>query len=202
MTKFLSDFLIPLISLFISLAALYFSLRKEKFSLTVDFLTKENSEWLVDRDSDDNPDVYFFEKYRFFSTLVITNNSSLPVTITEFYINEKIVFNLFSLINNDYQVTVKDNMEEIFPGIYAYGTGEKIGITIKDGGLLLPPITIKPYESAVGTIGFHYDTSIIGNNTLHIKTSRGIKHVPLSIWKKQISKKKTDYVPTDISEFQ
>lgn len=93
-------------------------------------------------------------------------------------------------------------MEEIFPGIYAYGTGEKIGITIKDGGLLLPPITIKPYESAVGTIGFHYDTSIIGNNTLHIKTSRGIKHVPLSIWKKQISKKKTDYVPTDISEFQ
>lgn len=199
MTKFLSGFLIPLLSFFISLAALYFSLRKEKFSLTVDFLTKENSEWLVDRDSDHNPDVYFFEKYRFFSTLVITNNSSLPITITEFYINEKIVFNLFSLINNNYQVTVKNNMEEIFPGIYGYGDGKKIGITIKDGELLLPPITIKPYESVVGTIGFHYDTSIIGDNILYLKTSRGIKLVPLSIWKKYISKEKNDYVPTDIS---
>ncbi|MEG0619190.1 MAG: hypothetical protein RR557_07825 [Bacilli bacterium] len=200
MTKFLSDFLIPSLSFFISLAALYFSLRKEKFSLTVDFLTKENSEWLVDRDSDDNPDVYFFEKYRFFSTLVITNNSSLPITITEFYINEKIVFNLFSLINNNYQVTIKNNMEEISPGIYGDGDGKKIGITIKDDELLLPPITIKPYESVVGTIGFHYNTSIIGNNTLHLKTSRGIKHVPLSIWKKYISKEKNDYVPIDISE--
>ncbi|MBO0477928.1 hypothetical protein DOK76_12715 [Vagococcus sp. DIV0080] len=200
MTKILSEFIIPFLSLIISLLALYFSSKKEKFSLTVDILTKENSEWLVDRASNDDPDVYFFEKYRFFVTLVITNNSSLPITITEFSINEKLVFNSFSLINNNYQVTVKNNWEEVFPGISGYGTGKTIGISIKEGSLLLPPITIKPYESAVGTIGFHYDTSIIGNNTLHIKTSRGIKHIPLNIWKKYISKEKNDYIPIDISE--
>ena len=198
MTKILSEVIFPVLSLMISLLPLFFSLRnerKEKFSISVDFLTDDNSEWLVDRLSNNNPDVYFFNQYRLFLTIVITNNSSLPVTIKEFSINEDIIYNSFSRLENEYKVTIKNDIEEVAPGITVGGQGKSVVAEINDSQYLLPPITIKTYESVVGVIGFHYNESIVGTNLLKVNTSRGIKVLDLTILKQYVSKARTDYIP-------
>ncbi|MFW7432862.1 hypothetical protein [Vagococcus carniphilus] len=105
---FLKDFVFPVTSLVISLIALRFLLKnenKEKFSISIDFLSEHYTEWLVDRTSKTEPDVYYQNKFRYFPIIVITNNSSLPITVNRFKINNAIEFSPFTRIGSDYQVT-------------------------------------------------------------------------------------------------
>lgn len=50
-----------------------------KFSI----LNDKTFEMETDRSSKDNPDVYYHDKYRFLPTVVLTNESSNPVTVID-----------------------------------------------------------------------------------------------------------------------
>lgn len=198
------DYFSPIISLVFSSFAFFFTLKNEsnkKFSITIDFLDKQISELIVDRISDADPDVYHQEKYRLIPLVVITNLSSYPVTITEFSLNDTIVFNPFILIGNTYEVT------------YQSSTTKKDGVTFYSGKperklvyddisdkFLKPAFTIAPFESVTGLLFFKYNDTKIGKNTLKIKTSRGTKIFPLQISKQFVSRKVTDYRPPQLEE--
>ncbi len=81
----------------------------------------ECEEWLIDRESDSKPDVYHQNKFRIIDSVLLTNNSSLPVTIIEFSISGiPDHLNAFTMIGDNYSVTVKSMYDELPHGIRAY----------------------------------------------------------------------------------
>ncbi|EMF0097275.1 hypothetical protein OUS07_002725, partial [Enterococcus hirae] len=191
-----------LISLSISTIALSLSLKKEfsqKFNLDVIFLDECLFECLVDRDSNDTPDKYQHTKYRLFPNVVLTNNSSRPITLIDFQLNNEEAYTLFTEYGNSYTTTYQTNKTELGNGVIAFTTDNEEAITyvLNKKHMINPPITLAPYESATGILFFHYNQSLVGTNKLNIRTSRGIKTVPLTVCKTYVSKLKNNYAPPE-----
>lgn len=198
------DFLFPLTSLVFSSFALFFTLKNEtnkKFAINIDYLDKQISELLVDRTSDENPDVYHQQKYRLIPLVVITNLSSYPITVTEFMLNSTYSFGAFTLTGDNYEVTYLSNAIKIGGGvIHTSGPERKIVYGDLSNKFLKPTFTIAPFESVTGLLFFRYNDSQVGKNSLTIKTSRGSKEFPLQITKQFVSQKVTDYTPPQLEE--
>ncbi|MGI6155039.1 MAG: hypothetical protein ACOYEB_03685 [Enterococcus lemanii] len=194
------------ISVILSTFAFLFTLKNEwtkRVNLNIQFLDSSMPELKVDRTEDIIPDVYHQSPYRLFPTVVITNNSSLPITITEFKLNNGNSFGFYSKVGTLYETTYKTNQVDFGNGITATTSGstEKVIVEFNETNLLKPPLTIKPYESVVGVLFFHYKESIIGNNQLKALTSRGEMEFPLQVSKQYISRLKTDYIPPNTDLF-
>lgn len=200
------DFILPLSSLIFSTFAFYisFSERKnKKFNLKIDFLS-EGEEWAVDRESDDEPDVYYENKYRLIESVVLTNNSSLPITITKFSITgieEEIT--PFTRFGVDYAVTIISPKKRLPKGGIAYSGKELMKIAdLTTFPPLSIPITIGPYESVVTSLIFRYNDPLVNSKIkINIHTSRGMKRVNRRVSSSHISQLVTDYVPPRSDEF-
>ncbi len=204
--KTIQDFILPITSLIFSSFAFYISFtdkKNKKFNLGLDFF-KDCEEWLVDRESDVEPDVYHQDKYRIIDSVLITNNSSLPVTISRFSISEiPEELNAFTMIGIEYSVTIKPPYTTTPHGGRAYS-----GTTIKKTADLskfppIPlPITIPPYESKITTLVFRYDKSLVNQNlTINVHTSRGIAKINRFVSLSQLSRLENGYVPPQLDEF-
>ncbi len=199
------DYFSPIISLVFSSFAFFFTLKNErnkKFAIKIDYLDKQISELLVDRTSNETPDVYHHQKFRLLPLVVITNLSSYPVTVTEFTLNDIYSFGAFTLTGDNYEVTYLSNAIKIGGGVIHTSDPErKIVYDDLSDKFLKPTFTIAPFESVTGLLFFRYNDSQIGKNNLTIKTSRGSKEFPLQITKQFVSQKVTDYTPPQLEEF-
>lgn len=204
--KTIKDFILPITSLVFSTFAFYISYtdrKNKKFNLKLDFFA-ECEEWLVDRESDSKPDVYHQNKFRIIDSVLLTNNSSLPVTIIEFSISGiPDPLNAFTMIGDNYSVTVKSMYDELPHGIRAYsGKSLKKGTDLSNFPPLSLPITIPPYESKITTLVFRYDESLVEKNiTINVLTSRGTAKFNRFVSSSQISQLDTGYVPPQLDEF-
>lgn len=154
------SFFLPLLSFVFSTIAFLFTLKNEynkKFNLQLQVLDENISEWKIDRFSTENPDNYFQYRYRLFPNVVITNNSSIPVTINSFSLNDKYKFSIFTNNAKHYSVTIETNStkkDEIT--FYSVGKEKKIEIALDNNNVLKPVITIAPFESVTGLLFFMF----------------------------------------------
>lgn len=202
----IKDFILPVTSLVFSSFAFYNSYsdkKTKKFNLKLDFFSP-CEEWLIDREDNDEPDVYHQYKYRLIDSVLLTNNSSLPVTVTKFSISEiKEDLNVFTMIGNDYTVTLKSPYTNLPNGGRAYsGNSLKKVANLSKFPPLPLPITIPPYESKITTLVFRYDNSLMNKKlTINTHTSRGISKTNRLVSSTQISQLVTDYTPPQLDEF-
>ncbi|MDT2661061.1 hypothetical protein P7E02_14370 [Enterococcus hulanensis] len=202
----IKDFILPVTSLVFSSFAFYNSYsdkKTKKFNLKLDFFSP-CEEWLIDREDNDEPDVYHQYKYRIIDSVLLTNNSSLPVTVTKFSISEiKEDLNVFTMIGNDYTVTLKSPYTNLPNGGQAYsGNSLKKVANLSKFPPLPLPITIPPYESKITTLVFRYDDSLMNKKlTINTHTSRGISKTNRLVSSTQISQLVTDYTPPQLDEF-
>lgn len=202
----IKDFIVPITSLIFSSFAFYNSYsdkRTKKFNLKLDFFSP-CEEWLVDRENNDEPDVYHQYKYRIIDSVLLTNNSSLPVTVTKFSITEiKEELNIFTMIGEDYSVTIRSPYTNMPYGGRAYsGNSLKKVANLSKFPPLPLPITIPPYESKITTLVFRYEDSLKGKKlTVNIHTSRGVLKINRLVSSSQISQLDTDYTPPQLNEF-
>ncbi|MGM0169904.1 hypothetical protein IGI39_004928 [Enterococcus sp. AZ135] len=199
----LKELLLPMTSLVFSSFAFGFTLKNElekKMNITVDFLENSLVEWLVDRESNEEPDVYHQAKIRFLPTVAITNRSSLPITITGFVLDNSIRFTKFSRYGRFYQVTIQSNKKLHSSGVISYGgTNKVVAMDLDENAVLQPPVLLKPYESLVGVLFFAYEDSLVGNTRLSVVTSRGKKVFQIRIAKQLVSQLITDYRPPQLN---
>ena len=204
--KNIKDFILPVTSLIFSSFAFYISYtdkKTKKFNLNLDFFTP-CEEWLVDRESDEEPDVYHQHKFRIIDSVLLTNNSSLPVTVIKFTVSEMPEeLNAFTMIGDDYSVTIKPPYKNLPNGGRAYSgqSLKKIANLSKFPPLPLP-ITIPPYESKITSLVFRYDESVKNKKIeINVHTSRGILKINRSVSKSRTSQLLTDYRPPQLDEF-
>lgn len=195
-----NEIIIPLTSLIFSSFAFYISyseIGKKKFNLDLDFFSP-CEEWLVDRDSNDRPDKYHQYKYRIIESVLLTNNSSLPITIAKFKIqgtdNE---LNPYARIGNSYSVTIKPTITNLAGGVNAHsGSSSKVTADLETFPPLPLPITIAPYESKQTTLMFKYNEPLKGKNIIiEVHTSRNIKMINRFVSSSRVSLLETDYSP-------
>lgn len=198
-----------LVSLVFSSFAFAFTFREERnkrFNLDVKIVDETIPEWEVDRTSNESPDKYWQQKYRLFVTVVITNNSSRPVTINMFSLNNKYKFGIYTEIGEYYKVTLKNGWttKTLSNGAKMYAGGQEKfqGLNVDNETVLHPIFTIAPYELASGLLFFTFNESLVGENTIKIHTSRGDKEFPITIDKQLVSKLETDYSPPDLDQFK
>ncbi|MGM0124609.1 hypothetical protein IGI37_001987 [Enterococcus sp. AZ194] len=170
-STFFKEFFLPIISLVFSTFAFYISFRdrqSKKRNLSILPIT-DIEEWIVDRESSKIPDIYHQLPLRCMFEVLLTNNSSLPITIIEFHLSDdpSIVFNRYVEPGITYNVQIVEN-ELIKLGEYASKAK-----TFAEGDILKMPFTIKPYEAAITGIIFGYTDTIVGSQTLLVRTSRG-----------------------------
>lgn len=166
----ISNFLIALIA-FSFTSATFFRTRAK---LKIHFLENENIQYLIDREKEKLPDYYWDSKYRLFPKVAISNNSSHPITIYEFVLNNKYSFDIDTEFGSDYSVTLKSNIENIAEGVIGYTSDDilTLNIPLSNTTVLKPVITLKPYETCVGYLFFWYDNQLPFKNKITIKTSR------------------------------
>lgn len=197
--EWIKDYLAPVLSLLLSSFAFGFTFKNEwskKFNIDVEFLDERVSEYLVDRDSNTSPDVYYQNRFRLIPMVCITNNSSYPVTINELKLNDKYKFAFFTHVGDLYEITVESSVKKVGAmTIHTAGNIKKFRIDDVHKNMLKPPFTIQPYQSLTGVIFFTYNSSVIGQNTLTVKTSRGIKEFEINVVTQSISRKISDYIP-------
>lgn len=179
-STFLKDIFIPITSITFSSFAFYNSLtdkRSKKFNLSVLPISNNIEEWYVNRTSKDNPDRYHQYPLRCIFPVLITNNSSLPITIISFQLteNHEIINNRYVEHGSIYEVQVIDeippiDLEKI---INSGDTVISFNKTISENDVLPLPTTIKPFEAIVTELVFGYRESIVGPQFLYLKTSRG-----------------------------
>lgn len=188
----IKDIILPITSLVFSSFAFYFSLidkRARKTNVDIEFIS-ETREWLIDRDSLNQPDKYHQHKYRLFLDTVITNNSSLPITFISVELKnpEKSKINSTTTFSNKYKVSLKDpsNTKE---WLEALSKDHDISRTIdlSEEGIIKFPFTLKPYESAVTFLVFAYDKQLPALNTIYLRTSRGQLSYKISVDERQES---------------
>lgn len=202
----IKDFILPVTSLVFSSFAFYNSYsdkKTKKFNLKLDFFSP-CEEWLIDREDNDKPDVYHQYKFRIIDSVLLTNNSSLPVTVTKFSISEiREDLNVFTMIGDDYTVTIKSPYKNLPNGGRAYsGNSLKKVANLSKFPPLALPITIPPYESKITTLVFRYDDSLMNKKlTVNAHTSRGISKTNRLVSSTQISQLVTDYTPPRLDEF-
>ncbi len=180
------EYFSPIVSLVFSSFAFLFTLKNEiskKFNLKFSILNDKTFEMETDRNSKDNPDVYYHDKYRFLPTVVLTNESSNPVTVIDVKLNHSATFNFHTKVGERYETTFQTNVTTSEHGFDMISADkiEKIVIDNADELSLSLPLTIGPYQSVTGLLMFHYQSSIVGNNTITINTSRGSKEYEITV---------------------
>ncbi|EUJ64821.1 hypothetical protein [Listeria fleischmannii] len=130
-----------------------------------------------DRHSNKDPDPHHNIPYRLICEVVLTNNSSLPISIIEFKLNDELIFNSYSNPGNCYSFTGKiknklpeheliDDRKFTENDIQGFPIGQYF---------LTPLIKLEPYSSIRGYLYFKFrDKSqvTVGKNQLQIITSR------------------------------
>lgn len=197
--NWIADTLGAYLPIILSSIALGITIKNElskKFNIHVDFLDEKISEYLVDRDQNNHPDVYDQDSYRLIPMICITNNSSYPITITEFKLNNKHLFAFFTKVGSSYEITLKSATKVIGETILATSNEktESLILSDLDKHLIKPPFTIGPYQSVSGFIFFAYNSSLLGDNLIQIKTSRGTKEANIAVNSQYISKKVPDHL--------
>lgn len=111
--------------------------------------------------------------------------------------------NAFTMIGNDYSVTIKSPYKNLPNGGRAYSgqSLKKIANLSKFPPLPLP-ITIPPYESKITTLVFRYDESVKNKRIeINVHTSRGMLKIKRFVSSSQISQLDTGYIPPQLDEF-
>ncbi|TWW13938.1 hypothetical protein LABALGNA3A7_01820 [Dellaglioa algida] len=189
-------YLIPITNFLLALFAFYFTFskfRNEKANITLRY-TNIIRETLVDRESDSLPDVYWQDKYRLIVPIVITNNSSKPISIYSFFINNTYEFNMYTKVGGDYTTTTKTNISKS-KGI-THISNSPVNQTkdfLDHKNTLIPVFTLDAYGSRAGVLMFHYDSSLRKDNKLIVKTSRKDFTFDIGIEKWITSVIQTDY---------
>lgn len=165
----ISNFLIALIASFFSASTFF----KTRAKLKIDFLEQKQVQYLVDRGSDEEPDPYWQAKYRYFPKVVLSNNSSHPITIYGFILNGDYLFDIDSEYGEHYTTTTTTNRTEK-NGIISVNMDPitKLKIPLSNTQVLKPVFTLKPFESCSGYLFFWYDEALPEKNKLTIRTSR------------------------------
>lgn len=144
----------------------FFQLGTEKTSIAIEPI----------RTSNELPDKYQLLKYRVLSDVVITNGSSLPISIIDFTLNDKLLFNSYS--DPGILYSFKGIQGKVLPEHEAL-FGQNVTETTQSfpigDSFLTPILTIPPYTSLRGYLFFKYnnkDDVNLGKNTLKVQTSR------------------------------
>ncbi|MGN7397994.1 hypothetical protein [Peribacillus frigoritolerans] len=121
------------------------------------------------------PDVYSQKDFRVLIDVVITNKSALPISIIEFVLNKKLVFNSYSKPGSIYKVTFQPGHQKSEDGVLtASGTSKSKQYLIGDY-CFNPVFQIPPYTSTRGLLFFQLqDQTLVkeGKNDIKIITSR------------------------------
>ncbi|MGM0163743.1 hypothetical protein IGI72_002475 [Enterococcus sp. DIV1059_2] len=189
----LISFGLPLLSIGISLMTFYFTVWSRRAKLDVNF-TGRPREMKPDRWDSTYPDTYIFDDYRFFVDISITNESSLPITITEFQVDSFANVRYSDATGDHYKVTVPNNN----PGLV--GSTIEIVYDFNSVPKLIPPIVIEPYSVHLGTLVFRYDSPLPDNVKLKIITSRKtfIKKIEVSL--RSYSELQTNYLRPQVNK--
>lgn len=191
--EFISTNLIAFSSLIISFVTLTITLRNHletRPNLKV-FQINPTASVLIkpDRISSDNPDVYWNTSYRVISEVIMTNESSKPISIIEFRLNNKYAFNGFTKPGESYNVTTKPSKTRTPDGIVFEGVSESIRFPIFEDWLK-PILTIPPHTAIRGHLFFNIKSDkdvIVGKNNLTVITSRKTFNIKLEITQELVS---------------
>lgn len=179
--EFIKNNLLPISTLVVSLVTFYITLRNHletRASLKLIQVNKEKATQLLEPDRLDNssPDVYWDSKYRVLSEVIITNNSSKPISIIEFTLNDEFTYNSYTKPGNEYQVTIRPNKQHK-NGITFFGSSLIHAFEVKKN-VIVPISTIPPHTSIRGILFFNIGNDKskinIGENTLKLHTSRKV----------------------------
>ncbi|WP_088838955.1 hypothetical protein [Listeria sp. ILCC792] len=179
---FLQNNIVPITAFFVSLVTFYFALSnylKQRPNLKLQQRNIQKAAVIIepDRYSNDNPDVHHNIPYRVICEVVLTNDSSLPISIIEFKLNNDLVFNSYSKPGNTYEFT-ESNKKQIpeHEFIIFKGTNDEVKEVFPVGdNFLTPLIKLEPYSSIRGYLYFKFRDKkqvCVGENKLQVITSR------------------------------
>lgn len=172
--EYFKDIFLPVLAIIISTISLRISHnveKKKEFDISIKFLDTNLFELKVDRKSDTIPDVYDRKQFRLLPYVVISNNSSYPVTIVSMSLNDQIDFGLFTRIGDKYEVTYGVNSEKQPISIIYELDQDKV---------LKPPFELHEFQAKAGILMFPYNSSLVSKtNIISIVTSRGTEHFKL-----------------------
>ncbi len=176
------EILVSLFSLIISFVLAYRVFFQERASITViqDHGAARSFSFSFDGWSDINtkrsskyPDPFYGNQYRILSEVLITNNSSLPISIISFTLNDTLSYDSYVDGGNYYLVTTSEISKT------------SLGSPDSPINYLTPNFTIDPYTSVRGNIFFNLSNSEdffkMDNHDLKIHTSRGVFNFELKV---------------------
>lgn len=184
---------LPFLSIGISFMTFYFTVWSRRAKLDINF-TGHPREMKPDRWDDTYPDTYILDDYRFFLDISITNESSLPITITEFQIEGFANIRYSDSTGNHYKVTVPNNNPDLV------GSTIEIVYDFNSVPKIIPPIVIEPYSVHLGTLVFRYDNALPDNVKLKIITSRKTFTKKIKVSLRSYSELQTNYLRPQLNK--
>lgn len=179
---FLQNNIIPITVFIVSLVSFYFALsnylnQRPKLYLQQHNLQKTSIIIEPDRDSDSDPDKHHHIPYRVICEVVLTNNSSLPISIIEFNLNNDLIFNSYSQPGSKYEFSSKNikNLPEHENITSEFKNDIKTQVFPIGPYTLKPIIKLDPYSSVRGYLYFKFydkEQVRVGENKLQVITSR------------------------------
>lgn len=176
------EILISLFSLIISFVLAYkvFYQERASISLIQDYKGKRTHSFSFDGWSSTNtkrspkyPDSFAGSSYRLLSEVVITNNSSLPISIISFTLNDTLSYDAYVDGGNYYLITTRENSKTF------------LGSPMSPINYLQPNFNIDPYTSVRGNIFFNLGHSEnffkMDIHDLKVQTSRGVFNFKLKV---------------------
>jgi len=176
------EILVSLFSLIISFVLAYRVFYQERASITViqDHRAARSFSFSFDGWSYTNtkrspkyPDPFSGNQYRILSEVLITNNSSLPISIISFTLNDALSYDSYVDGGNYYLVTTSETSKT------------SLGSPDSPINYLKPNFTIDPYTSVRGNIFFNLSYSEdffkMDNHDLKIHTSKGVFNFELKV---------------------
>jgi len=129
-----------------------------------------------DREGLNIPDVYWQDDYRIVFDVVIANKSETPISIVEFTLNDKLIFNSYSRTGKQYKITTDTGIKEENGMQFVSATSKKTVYDLENT-LLNPIIDIPAHSSVRGYILFRTNDKAdvkAKQNILRIKTTKKI----------------------------
>ncbi|MBB6600947.1 hypothetical protein HW432_01485 [Bacillus pumilus] len=155
----------------------YLNYLAKKPNLTCEqMLTRSGILFKPDREDLNIPDVYWQDDYRIVFDIVIANRSENPISIVEFTLNEKLIFNSYSRTGKQYKITTDTGIKEE-NGIQFFSSTFKETVFDLENSFLNPIIDIPAHSSVRGYILFRTNDKAdvkVKQNILRIKTTKKI----------------------------
>lgn len=180
--EFILESLISIFSLVISFALAYrvFFQERASISLFQDHNASRSYSFSFDGWSSTNsqrsqnyPDTFSSNEFRLLSEVLITNNSSLPISIISFTLNDTLSYDSYVEGGNYYLITLKENSKVC------------LGSPNSPINYLKPNFTIDPYTTVRGNIFFNLNSfeNLFKKDThdLKVLTSRGVFNFKLDV---------------------